>query len=435
MKQPEFPMEVRDGSQTVTIYEREFTKGTDSDGKPRRYVEYRLAYYQNGKRKVETSSDFLALRTRADEVLEDLEQGRTESHPIKAADRIELAQAKDVVRPTGKSLLVAAKHFSKAFEILGEDLVIEAASEYKRRRMDLVATKSANEAVEDFILSQERKLHEGTLREVYVTRQASRLRRFADSVSNLDLSSVTVEDMDRFLDSLKKPDGAAIGSRTRDNWADEMVQFFEWAKLKRLVPADYDETQRITRLSAKRGGGEIVIYTPAEMEKLLSRAGKSVTPALAIGAFAGVRTAEIRRLDWSDVKMDNGEPRIEIGRDKAKTRARRSVPMSANLKAWLKPYAKAAGEVWPWSEPQLHAVVRELCDLAKVERKHNGGRHSFISYRLAVTRNDAQVALEAGNSPTMIHGNYNELVTREDAEKWFAIFPSRPKQSKRKKAK
>ena len=33
---------------------------------------------------------------------------------------------------------------------------------------------------------------------------------------------------------------------------------------------------------------------------------------------------------------------------------------------------------------------------------HNGLRHSYISYRLAIVKDAAKVALEAGNSPDII---------------------------------
>ena len=43
------------------------------------------------------------------------------------------------------------------------------------------------------------------------------------------------------------------------------------------------------------------------------------------------------------------------------------------------------------------------------------------------SRNLAQVALEAGNSPQMIFKHYRELVRPKEAETWFAIVPhSRP---------
>jgi hypothetical protein len=49
--------------------------------------------------------------------------------------------------------------------------------------------------------------------------------------------------------------------------------------------------------------------------------------------------------------------------------------------------------------------------------------HSFISYRLAELQNINHVALEAGNSPRMIHRHYRELARPEQAKSWFSITP------------
>jgi hypothetical protein len=56
--------------------------------------------------------------------------------------------------------------------------------------------------------------------------------------------------------------------------------------------------------------------------------------------------------------------------------------------------------------------------------KKNALRHSFCSYRLAVIKDVAQVSLEAGNSPQMIHAHYKSLVTEKQGLEWFNIFPS-----------
>ena len=48
---------------------------------------------------------------------------------------------------------------------------------------------------------------------------------------------------------------------------------------------------------------------------------------------------------------------------------------------------------------------------------------SFISYRIADVKSADQVALEAGNSPSIIFKHYRELTTEEQAEKWFGILP------------
>ena len=64
------------------------------------------------------------------------------------------------------------------------------------------------------------------------------------------------------------------------------------------------------------------------------------------GAFSGLRTSEIERLDWQDVKFDTGCVVVQKGKVRTKRgRARRIVPMMPNLKAWLKPLAKESGPV------------------------------------------------------------------------------------------
>jgi hypothetical protein len=63
---------------------------------------------------------------------------------------------------------------------------------------------------------------------------------------------------------------------------------------------------------------------------------------------------------------------------------------------------------------------------AQTPWKDNALRHSFISYRLAEIQNAAQVALEAGNSPSMVFKHYRELVKPETAKAWFAIAPKAP---------
>jgi hypothetical protein len=88
------------------------------------------------------------------------------------------------------------------------------------------------------------------------------------------------------------------------------------------------------------------------------------------------------------------------------------------------PFLKLAAEV---NEARVLAgrvkVLEDGHRKGEFRWQHNGLRHSFISYRVAMVKNVAQVALEAGNSPQMIFSNYRELVTPQDAKAWFAITP------------
>jgi len=165
--------------------------------------------------------------------------------------------------------------------------------------------------------------------------------------------------------------------------------------------------------------------------RLASDSSSDLRPCLALAAFAGLRSEEILRLDWADVDRRPGF--IEIAADKAKTAARRLVPITGNLAHWLAVSERSAGRVWPHSKPWFFESVRDTVKRVNEKRKPksaqfvwkpNALRHSFISYRLAEIQDVNRVALEAGNSPRMIFQHYRELCTPKEAKTWFAISPS-----------
>ena len=116
---------------------------------------------------------------------------------------------------------------------------------------------------------------------------------------------------------------------------------------------------------AKENSGAIAIFTPAEMAKLLTHADENLIPFLAIGAFAGLRHAELKRLDWSEVDLAGGH--IEVKAEKAKTASRRLVPLSENLKQWLTPYHQGEGKVVSISDVNLALGKLTSSDKVKVK--------------------------------------------------------------------
>lgn len=172
-------------------------------------------------------------------------------------------------------------------------------------------------------------------------------------------------------------------------------------------------------------GGTIHIFSPEEVEALLRHADADLVPFLAIGAFAGLRSAEIERLDWSHVDLVAGH--IEITAANSKTASRRLAPVTENLKAWLTPIHRKKGRVFAVSTAggKLTERLQKLATTAGLTGwKKNALRHSFISYRVAAVQNVAQVALEAGNSPTIIFSSYRSLVTPLEAARFFAVVPA-----------
>jgi integrase len=213
--------------------------------------------------------------------------------------------------------------------------------------------------------------------------------------------------------------GLSVGARSRNNIRASIVNLFEYGRRHGYLPKDsHTEAEDVPR--AKDRGGEIGILRPQELASLLRKADEEATLWLVLGAFAGLRTAEMFRLEWQDVDFERGH--IIVGKDKSKTATRRIIPLPSNLVQWLAPYRGRTGQVFASNH-----VPDRVIGFAKqyVRWPQNCLRHSFISYRLAQTHDAPRTALEAGTSPQMLFRNYRELVTEVDAKTWFAIAPEK----------
>ena len=91
------------------------------------------------------------------------------------------------------------------------------------------------------------------------------------------------------------------------------------------------------------------------MAKILHAAPPHLVPILAIGAFSGIRMAELNRLDWSAVDLDRGI--IELRAGQAKTASRRIIPITNNLRAWIEPLERTGKVV---RHAGLHREVTAL---------------------------------------------------------------------------
>jgi integrase len=154
---------------------------------------------------------------------------------------------------------------------------------------------------------------------------------------------------------------------------------------------------------------------------LLEKADSSFVPFIAIGAFAGLRRAELERLDWREVDLQSGL--IQVTAAKAKSARRRFVKIQPNLARWLQPHARPAGLVAP-------RHYRELLDKARADAgiKHwpqNALRHSFASYHLAHFNDAAKLALDLGHANAhLVFQHYREIVRPKEAARYWQIAPA-----------
>ena len=174
---------------------------------------------------------------------------------------------------------------------------------------------------------------------------------------------------------------------------------------------------------------EPIAFSATETARLLSAASQfpSMTASIALGLFGGLRTSEIRRLDWSEI----GETEIEIKPAKTKTRRRRMVSICDSLQTWLAPYRQTSGSVAPedWRsgfEDVISAAGYQVGQVVDGKPKpawpRNAMRHSFGTFHFAAHHNETLTAAEMGNSPTMVFAHYRRVVPAAETEKFWKLL-------------
>ncbi len=246
----------------------------------------------------------------------------------------------------------------------------------------------------------------------YLSDLKHRLKRFSDDLNGQVVATITSAQIDDWLRDLK------VAPVTRNNFRRVLIVAFNFAKGRGYClanPAD-------TTAKAKVVDAPVRIFTVKETARLLNAATEATLPYFAIGAFAGLRSAELARLDWSNVDFESGL--IEVTAKKSKTARRRFIKMQPNLVAWLVPYRLHTGSVLPINARSKLEAVRKAAQLFGESWPDNGLRHSFASYHLASFNSAAALALEMGHTGTdMIFAHYRELVKPNVAEAYLNITP------------
>jgi integrase len=182
--------------------------------------------------------------------------------------------------------------------------------------------------------------------------------------------------------------------------------------------------------------GEPDIMTVEAVEKYLAAIEANcpdLLPREALAFFCGLRPEELTRLDWRNVSVENAL--VTVGGDVAKVQGhRRNVEMPANLLAWLAPYVRVSGPVWPYtSATTLHRKRAEARKAAGVDVPDNAGRHAFASYHLAANDNAPMTAERMGHANVKLLRNVYRNITAADGkpitkaagEAYFNIMPKR----------
>jgi integrase len=149
-----------------------------------------------------------------------------------------------------------------------------------------------------------------------------------------------------------------------------------------------------------------------------------ILPALVIQAWAGLRTAEVERLQWEDVRIEDRF--IEVNAAAAKNNARRPVHIEDNLALWLVALRQPSGAIVRKDYNRRIGKLRRMLAVQtpSVALPHNGLRHSFGTYHCAHHDSTHATADQMGNSPAVVKAHYRAVASKADAARWFAVTPA-----------
>jgi integrase len=239
-----------------------------------------------------------------------------------------------------------------------------------------------------------------------------RLSRFAQEFDGQLVATITTAQIDDWLRSL-----GDLSPISRNNYRTVAIVLFNFAVKRGYATSNPAEKADEAKVIDSPPG----ILTVQQTAHLLETVSPELLPYAAIGAFAGLRRAELERLDWSEIDFESGL--IEVTAKKAKARRRRFVTIQPNLREWLVPVRKHTGKVTPDNLAKQFEAMRTSAGID--DWPSNALRHSFASYHLAHFKNAATLALEMGHvDSNMIFDHYRELVKPKEAERYWNIRPA-----------
>ena len=359
-------------------------KVTDQGKRAQGYRWY-VAYRAEGKRR----RKFFKTKGDAEDFAESREQETAEhgQTQLTATERTAVLDLRDRLAECGGTVREAIEAFCVQREGASRSIDVET----------LVA---------DFIAIKEREKKSKR----YLQDLRSRLGRFAQDFEGRTMAEISTDEISEWLHDLR------VTPTTEANYRRVIVRIFNFAQKRGFVQSNAAVESEKTKVIP----GAVGVLKPDQMVALLQAADESIIPALAIGAFAGLRRSEIERLDWSEIDLESNL--IEVTAAKSKSASRRLVEILPNLRAWLLPHRRLAGRVDPPSARERAEEAREAAGI--YDWPSNALRHSYASYHLAEHKDTARLALELGHTNSaLIFAHYREVVKPKDASRYWQIMP------------
>ena len=319
------------------------------------------------------------------------------------------------------------------------DLGLTEAVEFAIRRLRPAGGGKPLEAiVSELVEIKESRYKKGGLRERSFRDFRQRSARFSEAFAGTAAASITSEDLREWLASTD------LSSRSVRNYLAVIAEIFKYGVQKKYLAAspvdDLADHERKELCGDSDEFKEPSMLSIKEAKRLLLAAWENryldLLPSVVLGLFCGIRTEEIKRLDWSDVKLN--EKVVTIHGNIAKKRRIRHVDIPENAVLWLQDCGQKKGPVAPsenWNEYQ-NRFSRKLLRIAGFGSMDESGnwksswvvnamRHSFGTYHYALYGNPLETSRQLGHKSNdqVLFDHYRALATKEQGKAFFSIEP------------
>jgi integrase len=366
---------------------------------------WQVACQVNGERVRETFKTKGEAETRAAEIRTKVDNEGQAAFNIPPALRVEAIECAALLQPHNASIREACRYY------------VDHVLKYRNAP---TVSEIIKQLIADTVAAGRREKTTTDLR--------YRLGGFAKTFGNQKLSEITLPKLQAWNND------PTLSAVSRRHMATKLSQLFRYAEKHGWCEKNL--AAYISRPSiAEREPG---FLTVAQCARLLEGATYTdLLPYIVLGLFTGIRTNELERLTWDKVKLSEGV--IIIDGTVAKTKSRRVIDLNDTAREWLAMCAKLTGQIVDpinfrkrkdaliraarFGTPGSETKKEKAAGITLERWPENALRHTAASYHYALTQDAVRVSAMLGNSPDVLHRHYRGLVTKAEAERFFALRP------------
>ena len=282
--------------------------------------------------------------------------------------------------------------------------------------------KPLQDIVDEYQANQKMLLERGSLGQSHFDTVKCVSNKVTEYLGNPILRDVQLKDLDEMVNSRLKTvnsKGKAVSPRTVFNEISILIAVFNFA-----IKNKYIIDNPCLDVSLPSYKPEVHICKPEELINLLEHSCHYIQCWIMFGAFGGLRSSEIYRMSWDDVRLSEGQFYIEGSKNESAERwIKMTPPLMDFCKQVLESDNPPSGLIMSGMSAQTRQrYVERAYKKAGYRIPKNGLRHSYGSHHLVYYQNADNTANEMGHiGPQMTFRAYRKAVLKSQAAEYFGI--------------